>query len=70
MDLEKLLIEYAPNNRPCGIRNRQIINEIESKTGLNERELKEALSQLPYVSTIGGSNEIASIEIDEGFPIK
>lgn len=69
MDLEKLLIEYAPSNRPCGIRNRQIINEIESRTGLNEYELREALNRLPYVSTKSGSNGIASIEIDEGFPI-
>lgn len=70
MDLEKLLIEYAPNIRPCGIRNRQIINEIKSKTGLNERELDRILNKLPYVYTRHGSNGIASIEINEGFPIK
>lgn len=70
MDLEKLLIEYAPNNRPCGIRNRQIINEIESKTGLDDSELSEALKQIPYVDVCSGSNGIAAIKIDEGFPTK
>lgn len=69
MDLVKILIEYAPDNRPCGIRNHQIIKKIISKTGLNERELSKALNKLPYVSTIEGSNHIVSIEIDEGFPI-
>lgn len=70
MDLVKILIEYAPDNRPCGIRNRQIIEEIESKTGLDECELSKALEQIPNVGVIGGSNGIGSIEINVGFPTK
>lgn len=68
MNLEKILIKHAPQDRPCGIRNIETIEEIKNESGLNESALAEALNELPHVSTVGGSNEIASIEIDEGFP--
>ncbi len=70
MNLEKILIKHAPNTRPCGIRNIEAIQEIKNESGLNDSALAEALNELPHVSTVGGSNEIASIELDEGFPTK
>ncbi|WP_290034131.1 hypothetical protein [Ligilactobacillus cholophilus] len=70
MNLEKILIKHAPSNRPCGIRNIETIEEIKNESGLNISALAEALNELPGVKTIGGSNEIACIEIGKEFPTK
>lgn len=50
MNLEKILIKHAPQNRPCGIRNIETIEEIKNESGLNESVLAEAFNELSHVN--------------------
>lgn len=68
MNLKSILINVAPEMRPCSIKNIETINEIKNKSSLNEMDLITELNRIPHVSTIGGTNCLESIELDKHFP--